>query len=163
MSVNWASTLAQPPGPHVSNFGLGQSIDPTQPFRLTWDAFAGGTSTDFISLQIDTNFVSANLGTSGALNGTATSVVIPANTLPPDTFLDGCYLTFCHFLAATNSAYATFAYRAHNGSYRGVRELGDTLALTPAISHPMGEGARRAGEGWLSGISRTAQQGFRPA
>ena len=42
-------------------------------------------------------------------------------------------------------------------SYRDVRELGDTLAFTPALSHPMGEGVRRAGEGWLSGISRTAQ------
>ena len=41
------------------------------------------------------------------------------------------------------------------------------LTLTPALSHPtclrssfggqVGEGARRAGEGWLSGISRTAQ------
>ena len=54
--------------------------------------------------------------------------------------------------------------------YRDVRELGDTLALTPALSHPtclrssfgvqVGEGARRAGEGWLSGISRTAQYGL---
>ena len=49
------------------------------------------------------------------------------------------------------------AISSYNTSYRDVRELGDTLALTPALSHPMGEGARRAGEGWLSGISRTAQ------
>ena len=40
--------------------------------------------------------------------------------------------------------------RAFSSSFRadsGVRRIGDTGALTPSLSHRMGEGARRAGEG----------------
>jgi hypothetical protein len=117
-SSNQQATVALPAGaiqpnaPHVSNFAAAQSVDPTQPFTLTWDAFAGGSAADYISVQIQTNFMSANVGSSGALNGTATSIVIPANTLPPNRFLDGCELTFYHYVASTNGSFATFAYRA---------------------------------------------------
>ena len=65
---------------------VAQTINPTQPFTLTWDAFSGGTSADYISVGVDdqdsdTIFKTADLGSPNALKGTATSVVIPAGTL----------------------------------------------------------------------------------
>lgn len=35
----------QPNAPQVSNFDAAQSINPSQPFTLTWDAFIGGALT----------------------------------------------------------------------------------------------------------------------
>jgi hypothetical protein len=117
VTVTLPSTMPQPPAPHLSNFIAAQSVDPTQPFTLTWDAFNGGTANDFIIVQIETNFMTATLGSTGVLSGTATSVVIPAYTLPPSRFLSSCYLTFYHYNGVTNSSYATFAYRASSTQF----------------------------------------------
>lgn len=78
-----------PAAPHISNWTAAQSIDPTKDFTLKWDAFAGGTTNDFILVLMG----DANTGVvalrspdpfrAGALKGTSTSVVIPAGTLQP--------------------------------------------------------------------------------
>ncbi|MBI5688282.1 MAG: peptidylprolyl isomerase, partial [Verrucomicrobia bacterium] len=73
--------------PHISNWTAAQSVNPAANFTLTWDALAGGTTNDFISVQIadlaGTNrlFETAAWRYAGALNGTNNSVVIPAGTL----------------------------------------------------------------------------------
>ncbi|HEX5400514.1 MAG TPA: hypothetical protein VFY06_15815 [Verrucomicrobiae bacterium] len=76
--------------PHISDYANTQAINPGIPFTLTWDAFSGGTSNDFIQLTIENNsgtslFETPPPGQVGALNGTATSTVIPAGRLAANT------------------------------------------------------------------------------
>jgi hypothetical protein len=140
VTVNLPSTMAQPPVPHVSNFTAAQSVDPTQPFTLTWDAFSGGTVNDFMSVQIGTNFTTPTLGSTGALSGTATSVVIPANILPPSRFLSSCYLTFYHYAGVTNSSYATLAYRATSTQFFMYTTAASTIPLVLTNGTPGSNG-----------------------
>ena len=81
--------------PHISNYAAAQAINPAAAFALNWDPFSGGTTNDFIQVTIAnalgniTFFQSPNPGQPGALSGTATSLVIPANRLPSSATLLG--------------------------------------------------------------------------
>jgi hypothetical protein len=76
-----------PGAPFVTNFVAAQSINPSADFTVHWSGFTGGTASDFIQLRIqdsedNTVFTTGEKpGMPGALNGTATEVLIPANTL----------------------------------------------------------------------------------
>lgn len=83
-----------PNDPHCSNFNAAQAVNPAASFTLTWDAFTGGSATDFILVEVETTgqndhntifHTGKNPGDLGALNGTATSVAIPTGTLAPGT------------------------------------------------------------------------------
>ncbi len=83
-----------PNTPTILNFSATQSVDPLNDFTLQWGAFTGGSSNDFVRVTVreisaifgdTTVFESANVGQPGALNGTSTSVLIPANTLTSGT------------------------------------------------------------------------------
>ena len=85
--TNTLATGSFPNAPMVSNLTAAQSVDAASDFTLTWNPFSGGTTNDFISCQlqgVNSNyFTSPAFGTAGALDGTATSVLIPAGTLLP--------------------------------------------------------------------------------
>jgi hypothetical protein len=104
---------AQPNAPHVSNYAAAQAINPSQPFILTWDAFTGGGSTDFVFVVIGNVFQSPGVGQTNALSGTATSVTIPAATLQAGSNYDAT-IGFYHGVVTTNSGggYITEAYVA---------------------------------------------------
>ena len=75
-----------PPTPQVTNFQLAQAIDPTQPFSITFNGFAGSTGGDHIQLTIsdslgDPVLSAPDLCVPLVLLRTATSFTIPANTL----------------------------------------------------------------------------------
>jgi hypothetical protein len=75
-----------PNPPRVSNWTSAQSVIPANPFNLTWDAFSGGTTNDFIQMAIynlggGVVFQTPDFGFSGALKGTNTDLTIPAGTL----------------------------------------------------------------------------------
>lgn len=107
-----AVVMPQPGAPHVNNYAAAQGVDPNQPFVLGWDAFPGGTANDYIAVEIDTAYGSADPGLPGALAGTATSFTIPAGTLQPNSTYDSD-IAFYRFVAATNgTSYSTLAYRA---------------------------------------------------
>jgi hypothetical protein len=106
-------------------------VNPGQPFVLGWDAFPGGTATDYIDVAVGTN-ASPNPGLPGALNGTARTFTIPANTLQAGTSYSS-RVGFFHFVGATNSSYATAAYRATYTEFFLVTVGGSPLALTNAI------------------------------
>lgn len=77
-----------PPAPVVLNYASAQAIDSGAPFALSWQGFVGGTTNDFVFLQIENSlarvFASGQYrGAPGALDGTSNSVVLPANTLQP--------------------------------------------------------------------------------
>ena len=106
---------AQPNAPHVSNYTAAQAVNPTQPFILTWDAFTGGGSTDYVSVAISglsgNLFETPGYGQAGALTGSATQVTIPANTLAANSNYTAD-LTFFHVTFATNGTTLTEAFVA---------------------------------------------------
>jgi Bacterial Ig-like domain len=107
---------SQPNGPVVSNYTAAQAIDASQPFMLTWNTFTNGGSADWILVEIDgasgiALFQTPLYGQPGALNGTATSVTIPAATLPANS-TNSASLVFAHITTATNGETVTVAYVA---------------------------------------------------
>jgi hypothetical protein len=113
VTVNFPSSLTQPPAPHLNNYPACQAINPAQPFVLSWDPMTGGTAGDCIYVEIYGGlFHTPALGETGALNGTATSVTIPAGTLQPNQQYSGC-VTFYRYQLFTNGAsYLSLTYRA---------------------------------------------------
>ena len=113
VAVTWppTSTLPQPPVPHVSNFPATQMVDSSQPFTLSWDAFAGGNgANDAVSIQMVTPQGLVVLPTN-VFAGTATSLLLPAQTFLENT---DCTvdLNFVHVILITNgNAYITEAFR----------------------------------------------------
>jgi Bacterial Ig-like domain len=101
----------QPGAPHLANYPATQTVDPSQPFILSWDAFPGGTAADYIDVDIGTNFLSPEPRTPGALSGTAVSITIPSGTLLPDAAYPS-RVGFFRFVGTTNGNYETAAYRA---------------------------------------------------
>ena len=84
ISLPLGSLLPNPP--QLSNYDAAQSIDPAKDFPLSWDHFSGGETKDLITVSVvapggDKLFQSADFGCPGALDGTATSILIPAGTL----------------------------------------------------------------------------------
>jgi hypothetical protein len=77
-----------PAPPALLNMASVQGVNAALPFTLQWSAFVGGTLSDFIFVQVENSvgrvFSTGNFpGAAGALNGIASLVVIPANTLQP--------------------------------------------------------------------------------
>ncbi len=91
-TVNMNLPAAWPPVPKVANYSEAQAVNPRQDFTLRWNAFTGAGAQDFISLVISsTNLLGATVVFEApdpcvprALPVTATSIVIPANTLQPN-------------------------------------------------------------------------------
>ena len=74
--------------------------NPAAAFTLTWSPFSGGGSFDFIQVTLYDSlgnplFQTPGPGQTGALNGAARSLVIPANTLPSGALVGGT-LVFAH-------------------------------------------------------------------
>ncbi len=118
VTVNMPSTLAQPPAPHVADYTAAQSVNAAQPFMLRWDAFAGGTASDYIFVDVSGIFTTPSPGTSNALVGTVTSVQIPGNTLQAGTTYNA-EIGFYHAEYGTNKAgnYATAAFRSSSTEF----------------------------------------------
>lgn len=84
--------------PQLLNFTALQSINTNNDLTLRWLPFQDGTANDYISVSIWGDdffpvFESPGYGEVGALNGTSTSVVVPARILEPGPDFE-CYLTF---------------------------------------------------------------------
>ncbi len=96
---------------NISGFNVVVMSNPAAPFTLSWQPFSGGTVDDYIQVQLSA-FQGGNLllatpnpGETGALNGTAKSVVIPANTLPSGTAIVG-NLIFAKLVQSNATTYA---------------------------------------------------------
>jgi hypothetical protein len=91
ITVTLPSGNALPNAPTLSNYAADQSIDVTKDFTLSWEPFNGGVGRDFISVILadesgqGSNFQSEPFGCPGALDGTSSSLFIPANTLASNT------------------------------------------------------------------------------
>lgn len=138
VAINFPAGLVQPGAPHVANYTAAQSVNATQAFVLTWDAFPGGTAADAIQVEIGDVFSSTNVGSPGALTGTATSLTIPAGKLQPGTTYDS-WISFYRQVSTTNgSSYVTWVYRATFTDFTlaTASSSGPSLVLTNAVLAP---------------------------
>jgi len=73
--------------PHIQNFVEAQAVDSAKDFTLRWDLLEGGTTNDLVFVTVRNAaeqvavFSTSFLTVEGGLDGTATSIVIPAGTL----------------------------------------------------------------------------------
>jgi hypothetical protein len=83
--------LSYPAIPRIANLGEAQAVDPSADFTLKWNPL-NGSSLDIVQLVLyGSNFVYSTPAPfeDGALDGTATSVLIPAGTVPHGAVLRG--------------------------------------------------------------------------
>jgi hypothetical protein len=83
-----------PNSPRISNYSAAQSIDPGKSFTVRWDAFAGGTTNDFIYAAVKDGSGanvddSKRLSSSSALKGNEASYKIGSDTLLAGTSYTG--------------------------------------------------------------------------
>jgi len=130
VTIDLPATLVQPSTPQISDYAAAQSVNPAQAFTLTWGPFVGGTASDSVFVTIGTNFSTPEPRTSNALPGTATSVVIPANTFLPGNNYDS-FIGFYHLILHSNvsAGYTTAAYRSTSTEFN--------LSTTSGTSTPV--------------------------
>jgi hypothetical protein len=138
-TITLPQTMLQPNAPHVSNFAAAQAINASQAFTLRWDAFQGGTASDFITVSVSddlgkTVFETPGPGTNGALIGTVTSVIIPAGKLAANG-TNTAEIIFSHVVTVSNATYATVAYRT-TGTQLNLISVG-TAGTIPTVSNPV--------------------------
>ncbi|HTL58930.1 MAG TPA: Ig-like domain-containing protein [Candidatus Limnocylindrales bacterium] len=133
VTVTLPANMTQPNAPHVTNIVAAQAVDPSKPFKLSWDPFVGGGGSDYIQVMVG-DWTSGDYGTPGALDGTATSVTIPAGVLVANSNYTAS-VGFDRAVWSTNSTYATGAYRATLTTFN-LKTLAGTSAPTPVVSNP---------------------------
>src|SRR5262249_22715805 len=126
----------QPNAPNILNFNSLTNADASKAITINWGPFQGGTSADYISVDIGTITNSPRLGESGYLNGTATSFTLPAGLLKPNTNYD-VDISFYHGTYSTNATELWGAFRATQTMFNLSTSSGSsssgTLVLTNAV------------------------------
>ncbi len=106
-------TASYPSAPHLTGYSAAQAIDSTADFTLAWDPCAGLGTPVFIQLTVsDTSgnlvFKTPDLGSPGALDGSATSALIPAGALDSNqSYQAALMFQGLEWLDTTNSPGAT--------------------------------------------------------
>ena len=112
ITVTFPGSLTQPAAPRLTNYLAAQTVNAALPFTLAWDSFSGGTTADYIYVEVNGGlFATPGMGSAGALNGTATNATIPAGTLQPSHQYSGD-ITFYHQIWTTNATHSPLVYRA---------------------------------------------------
>jgi hypothetical protein len=109
--------------PHILNFVEAQAVDAGKDFVLHWEGFDDATTNDFCFVSVkkaDETLVSSMpfLKEPNQIDGTATSLVIPAGTLAPNEHYE-VYVRFDKVLARNTSGYP--ATTSHASYARGTR------------------------------------------
>jgi len=122
--------------PRISNFNELQNLDATRDFVLKWDAFVGGTTNDLIRVALESGQTAGSFDTDlnpaspDALNGTHTSVLIPAGSLRPGQTYEG-NLVFAKRVDRNTTAYPGVTGYAFFG-----KDTAFTLQLRPVLTEP---------------------------
>ena len=131
--VTLPANMTQPNAPHITNIVAAQAVDPSKSFKLIWDPFIGGTSSDYIQVVVG-DWTSGDYGAPGALDGTATSVTIPAGVLVANSNYTAS-VGFERAVWSTNSTYGSGAYRATLTTFN-LKTLAGSSAPLPVVSNP---------------------------
>jgi hypothetical protein len=139
VTVTLPNTLL-PNAPQIINYTNAQTVNPSLPFTLNWNTFTNGGSADRIVLQINEPSAGGNSGlllfqTSldgppAGLDGTATSVTIPAGVLPANSTNDA-FLVFAHVTSTVNGTLQTTALV---GSATYFTIVTTNASLTPTLT-----------------------------
>ncbi len=127
-----------PPAPHINNWTAAQVVNPTTDFALKWDEWGGGTTNDLILVLVGNqntgaiNFRSPNPLQPGALDGTATSVVIPGGSLQPNT----PYLVELSFFKIVSVDAASYAGAAGLASFESFTDSG-IMTTNSTVTTPL--------------------------
>ena len=129
-------SLTYPTTPAISNLTPAQSIDNTRDFVLQFGEMGGGLAVTIVQLIISdtaSNVVYSTPGPfqAGALSGTSTNAVIPANALPP-----GAALT-AHLTAANAGVPDTNTYSGAIGIATLAKDTQFPLSTRPAPPVPI--------------------------
>jgi hypothetical protein len=139
--------MPQPNAPHLTNYTAAQAIDATKDFTIGWDAFVGGAgSSNLVFFSIDTSggnvFATGDLGTTNALDGTAQSVTIPANTLYPGSSYSGSVLFYHSLIISNDAANMSAVFRGSTTFF--------TVVTVPAAIEPLTFSKARLSNGTMS-------------
>jgi hypothetical protein len=162
--VTVSFALTQPPAPVLASFASVTNVNSTNSFLLAWNAFAGGTTADFIQVGVGNDFLTPDLGQPGALNGTAMSVTIPANTLAAGTAYEAS-ISFYRYANSTNlgANYTAQTYRASLTSFT-LTTLGTQVPDPVMLTKPGVTGGKFGFELTApSGLTLTAQSSTSPS
>ncbi len=99
---------ASVPVPKIANFAAAQAVNAAQGFTLSWNAFTGAGASDYLSLTITDGlgnllFQAPNPCVPRELPVTATSIVIPANTLETNKSYSAMLAFGRTFYSSTNA------------------------------------------------------------
>jgi hypothetical protein len=143
VSLSLVVPLSYPATPQLSNLTEAQSIDHTRDFALQWSSLGAGplaivqvTVFDAVSNLV---FSTAAPFQPGALTGSDTSALIPANTLPPGQVLTG------HLSLGSPGTPNTTSYSGATGVGVLGKDTQFTLATRPAPLPPMLTGRLTSG------------------
>lgn len=127
--------VSYPTTPQLTNVAAAQAIDTTRDFRVTWDSLGGSTLAivQLTILDASSNIVFASPAPfqPGALNGTSTSYVIPAYSLPGGTNLQG------HLTIANPASPNTNSYPGATGVAALAKDTEFPVATRPAPAAPL--------------------------
>jgi hypothetical protein len=127
--------ITPPPTPTINNLPAAQTIDHTGDFTLQWGSLGGSSLTIVQLLVLDSASNSVYESPApfqpGALDGTATSAVIPANALPP-----GATLT-AHLAAANPGFPDTNSYAGAVGISVLAKDTQFPMVTRPAPPTPL--------------------------
>jgi hypothetical protein len=128
---------AYPAAPVVTSLAGAQQLPFNAYNKISWGAFAGATAADFVQFQIEdldekNVWETPDFGETGALNGLATSVVIPAGTLHEGK----SYVGMIRFVKVQHTASASYLGVPGLGGYFSRTEFfmrAVSTGLTPAV------------------------------
>jgi hypothetical protein len=133
-----------PPVPKITNFNDAQRVNAAADFNLRWNGFAGAEGFDFISMYLTDSggrlvFQAPNLCVPRGLPVTATSILIPGNTLRANESYSGGLLYGRLYYLSTNTvpAMAGFGNNIRNTFFTmKTGAAGEPVAMAAALSAP---------------------------
>jgi len=142
-----------------------QSVDASQNLTLNWSPLAGGTSSDYVQVQINGNgaiaYTSPDIGSAGALNGTSTSIMIPAGTLAPDGDYI-CYLIYANVVSVDTTDYpAVPAYVAFATNTQFDMHAASALAAPIDVAASQGTFPHHTTVSWAAVTGAASYQVYR--
>ncbi|MHB1308200.1 MAG: Ig-like domain-containing domain [Limisphaerales bacterium] len=120
---------AYPPALTLQNTAALGAINPSAPLTLSWAPIPGGTANDYVEVVIEgtaeEDFRSPGFGAAGALDGTATSMVVPANALAPNSPL---FIALKFLKVSNRNTTALPDATGITGFFSEVKTIGQTTA-----------------------------------
>lgn len=143
--ITFSLPPAYPPVPKITNFDEAQEVNPAADFDLRWNGFTDAEGLDFISMYLTDSlgrlvFQAPNLCVPRELPVTATSVVIPGNTLRANEAYSGGLLYGKLYYLSTNDVPEMVGFGNNiRNTYFTLKTgaSGEPVAIAATLSSPL--------------------------